>query len=99
MDSFFVPRQYGSINPPQGVGHPQVLGIQAPNVQALQGAQNTLAAVVVVAFGLRNLYHPGAALPALDGHATTISGGSHTTRGTQNGQKNELNQGEACHLV
>uniref|UniRef100_A0A803QHM7 Retrotransposon gag domain-containing protein n=1 Tax=Cannabis sativa TaxID=3483 RepID=A0A803QHM7_CANSA len=98
----FVPRQQGAINPPQGLGHPQVPRIQALKAQALQGAQNTLTAAVVVAPNPRNFYPLGVVLPALDGHVAFILGGPHIARSTQNSQKqylNELNQGKSCHLV
>uniref|UniRef100_A0A803NJJ9 Uncharacterized protein n=1 Tax=Cannabis sativa TaxID=3483 RepID=A0A803NJJ9_CANSA len=69
----FVLEQQGAINPPQGVGNPQLPGIQAPNAQVLLGTQTAPTTIVVVAPNPKNPYPLGIALPALDNHVATIS--------------------------
>uniref|UniRef100_A0A803PSS4 Uncharacterized protein n=1 Tax=Cannabis sativa TaxID=3483 RepID=A0A803PSS4_CANSA len=83
-----VPGQHGIINPLQGVGHPQ-----AP--RSVLSALPPLPAPVVVAVlapGLGNPYPLGLALPPVDEHVATNSGGLHIVGSTRNSQKRYLRE-------
>uniref|UniRef100_A0A803P469 Retrotransposon gag domain-containing protein n=1 Tax=Cannabis sativa TaxID=3483 RepID=A0A803P469_CANSA len=94
MEKRATPHLNGTINPQQGVVHPQAPGTSLPTLPALLAPVG----VALLALGPGTPYPPGIARPPVDRHVATILGGPFLARSTHNVQKRYLKEveGEKC---